>query len=182
MRHLLFLLLICAASCAVAQTRPELSVAINQFNYRSFRRSTPSRYALELSVLQPVRIGRAVPEFGGGLRTAHAPRAAVVPLEAFGQARFAAAIGPWRPAAGLELGLSGFTELPRYVGYPNDDRSYEQRRLYAPYVAFNTAALRFRASERWTLSALELQLGATLVHPGAAFRLQLGLLRVGGTL
>lgn len=188
MRHLLsgfllsLLLLAGTGATAADEHRPELSVGITQFTYLSFERSTPSRYGLDVSLLVPVTFGSATPELGGGLRTAYPFEGAPVPLEAYGQARFAAKLGYWRPAAGVELGVSGFTQLPLYEGWPNDDYEYEQRRLFAPYLAFNAAALRFQVMERWVVSALELQTGATLWRPGAALRFQLGLIRVGGVL
>jgi len=120
---------------------------------------------------------------GAGLRAFGPVGGATVPLETYTQAQLVGAFGPWRPALGPELGLTGLfrpepmlrdssvlTEKHDAVeGY------FERREDPGPlYMAFTTSAIRF-ALGSFTLGVGDLQVGTSVVHPGSAFRFQLEL-------
>ena len=120
-------------------------------------------------------------ELGGGLRFTRTRPGVDVPGEAFLRARLEARFGSfsWRPAAGPELGVSGLPQLgPRTDGFPDDLDQVEARRLSPLYLAVDLAPLRFHF-RGFTLSAMELSLGAPLFPSGTALRTELCLLSVG---
>lgn len=159
-----------------------VSLGVTQLSYTSFFRATPAQYALELVAgWSPEWRGLSL-ELGGGLRAATAREGVSIPLEGFARARFVGRFGIWHPAAGPELGLSGFARLaPRSDALPDDLDALEAARLSPWYFGFSAAPLRFEW-KRITVSALEVGLATTLGPPGAAFRLQLGLVNVGYSL
>lgn len=119
---------------------------------------------------------------GGGLRAGTPTAFARAPFEAFAELRVEACAGPWCPALGLELGLSGFQALPHRLTLGEIPQPLIEAlswRMGPGYVAFNTTWLRF-AFAHFTLSALRLSYGTTLQHTGFANRFQLGLLALGG--
>jgi hypothetical protein len=150
--------------------------------------TSPTFLTLELATWHSVSSAHtpAALLLGGGLRvafpSARAPDA--VPLEGFVRAQLASPAwgGVWEPAMGVELGLSGLSRLQRqfYLDprFPTPLRELEQARVSPLYAAFVASPLRLRLP--WLrLSVLELLWGTPLGQPGAAARLQLGLLSVG---
>jgi hypothetical protein len=118
---------------------------------------------------------------GAGVRWAPAGRGAF-PVELYARALLSTHLGPWRPAVGPELGLSGLPViLPPAGGFPEDLSERQSAQLGSAYVALHAVPLRF-AFGRFTASALELQWGTSLNRPGSTLRLQLGLLHLGMTL
>jgi hypothetical protein len=115
---------------------------------------------------------------GAGVRWAPAGRGSL-PLELYARALLSTRLGPWQPAVGPELGLSGLPViLPPAGGFPTDLSERQSARLGPAYVALHAVPLRF-AFGRFTASTLELQWGTSLNRPGSTLRLQLGLLHLG---
>lgn len=119
-------------------------------------------------------------EFTGGFRGAlPQPGRTTLPAELFARAQLVARFGPWRPALGPELGVTGLSRPPaRTNGFPPDIDALEDERATPLYLAFDAAPLRFQFGPLF-LSALELSMGSTLSPVGAVFRADLGLLHVG---
>lgn len=118
---------------------------------------------------------------GGGVRWAPAGLGNL-PLELYARALLTARLEHWQPSVGPELGLSGLPIIIAPTGGFPDDLSRRQAEALGPaYVAVHAEPLRF-VFRRFTVSALALQWGTTLNHPGATLRLQLGLLNLGVTL
>lgn len=121
---------------------------------------------------------------GAGARLATEWRGLTVPAEAFARAQLVAPVGPWKPALGVELGVSGLTRLFRAqegTEYPSDLVDSVEPSLSPVYVAAVAAPLRFQFG-RFTVSAAELQIGSTVTDLDGSLRLQFGLLQIGGTL
>lgn len=128
------------------------------------------------------RTGRfAIAEVGGGLRAGRQRTGVTVPGELFIRARLEGRIGNlvWRPAVGPELGITGLTEdSPRQDGLPDDlDRAFAARRSPV-YLAIDLAPLRF-TYRGFTLSAMEVALGAPLFPTGTTLRTELTLVSLG---
>ena len=126
---------------------------------------------------------------GSGLRGLGPVGGATVPLETYTQGQLIGAVGPWRPAVGPELGLTGlFRPEPAVrdsmvLSDEHDDVEgfFENRDDPGPlYMAFTASLLRFALSD-FTLSAADLHVGTSVVRPGSAFRFQLELARLGWT-
>ncbi|WNG14169.1 hypothetical protein [Cystobacter fuscus] len=122
--------------------------------------------------------GRDAWRLGGGVRWAPGGGGAL-PAELYARVLLTPPSGTWRPAVGPEVGLSGLPFIvPPRGGFP-DDLANEEAREFAPvYVAVHAQPLRF-VFRSFTVSALELQWGTPINRPGAALRLQLGLLHLG---
>lgn len=119
--------------------------------------------------------------FGGGLRWAPSGQGNL-PVEVYARALLTTRLGRWRPAVGPELGVSGLPIIiPPQGGFPDDLSRKQAMQLGPAYVAVHAAPLRF-VSQRFTVSALEVQWGTTLNQPGATLRLQVGLVHLGVTL
>lgn len=159
-----------------------VSAGVTSVSYGSFFRGTGDQWAADLGwAMTPAFLPDGM-EVGAGLRATTGRTGVTLPLEVYGALRFVARIGPWQPAAGPELGLSGLARFsPRTDGFPGDLDQMEGQRLSPLYVSFGAAPLRFRFG-RWTLSALELGLGAPLFPSGTALRTQLGFVSFGGSL
>ncbi|WP_434386581.1 hypothetical protein [Melittangium boletus] len=115
---------------------------------------------------------------GGGVRWVPRGQGAL-PLELYAQALLSPARGVWRPAVGLELGVSGLPiVLPPTGGFPDDLPELQSASLAPVYLAVQAQPLRF-VHRAWSLSALEVQWGTPINAPGAALRVQLGLLHLG---
>lgn len=122
--------------------------------------------------------GRDVWRVGGGLRWAPGG-GGPLPVELYARLLLSPATGTWRPAVGPELGYSGLPIIVPPPGGLPDDLAQQQAGKLAPfYVAVHAQPLRF-VFGAFTVSALELQWGTPLNQPGAALRLQLGLLQIG---
>jgi hypothetical protein len=116
---------------------------------------------------------------GGGLRLATPKGGAPVPLEVYTRALLSARVGPWNPALGPELGYSFLSEVgPRESRLPADILGLESRYTGPLYVAIHVALLRF-TFQRFTFSALEMNLGTPITTPSTLYRLQVGLLSAG---
>jgi hypothetical protein len=118
---------------------------------------------------------------GGGLRYAFPRDTAALPLELYGRALLVGRMGAWAPALGPELGLTGLAVISSDTWAPGlpDDFERRQAGLLGPvYLSFHAAPLRFEIGA-FTLSALELQLGANFPPLGSSLRLQVDLLHVG---
>lgn len=163
-----------------------LTGGLTQLGYRGFYHGASARPALELGYrLRPARADGTRPlSLGGGLRLA-LPREddAGPPGELYAQGAAQGELGRWQPLVGVELGLSGLHRLrTRERGaLPPGVHALEQERASALYLGFNVAPLRLGLG-RWTLSVLEVQLGVTLLPPGAIRRTQLAFARVGYSL
>jgi hypothetical protein len=156
---------------------------VTALQYESYLRVSPLTTALEVAYHRPVRaegLWRSV-RVGGGVRATLPGSSTRLPLEAFGQVELSGRIGPWEPAAGPELGVSGLGRLPGAVLASNGVYLKENTYLGPVYLAFGMAPLRFRVG-RFLVSALELHVGTTSPVPGVVVRLQLGLVNVGVSL
>ncbi|MFN7131134.1 MAG: hypothetical protein ACK4N5_03575 [Myxococcales bacterium] len=180
-------LLVLLAALATAKDdapRPHVvSLGASTFSYTGFFRASARQYALDLRYqhrLNALNAARPL-SVGDGLRRTGRDDPGW-PLELYAAANLQGELGYWAPAAGFELGYSGYTALTSNRPYrPGDFFQQEQETVSPVYVGFNAAPLRFRVS-RVLLSALEVQLGTTVLPLGAAYRIQLGLLHVGVTL
>lgn len=120
---------------------------------------------------------------GYGLRVLGPLGGGSVPLETYVQAEVVGSIGPWVPAIGPELGLTGMFRPEPRVGastvlaeeHDLDWGWLEQRDDPGPlYFAMNASVLRF-SEGRFRISALDVQVGTSLSRPGSALRFQLNL-------
>ncbi|MET0402913.1 MAG: hypothetical protein ABW123_10940 [Cystobacter sp.] len=170
---------------ASAESRNELSVGLSTLSQQSFFRSASGFTLVEASWMRTAaEQGRWRDfQFGGGVRTGWPMAWAHVPLELFVRAQLSAPLGPWEPAIGPELGVSGFNSLkPTESTWPQGEvRRFEDSRFGPAYLAFHASPLRFHLG-RFTVSALQLGLGTPLLRPGSTLRVQLGWLSVGGWL
>lgn len=169
------------AAPALAQAGHELSLGVGDFSYSSFQRGSTPITTFEVAYHR--RLAGEGPwrglRLGGGLRTGLPATRTNFPLEAFVQAQLSARLGPWEPALGPELGVSGFAMLLKSkIILPVEMNALEDARLTPAYVAFVAAPLRFRFGPV-VLSALELHLGTSMPFFGQAIRTQLGLVRAG---
>jgi hypothetical protein len=175
MRHLSLLATVLLPTVAAALGH-EVSLgatAVTLTNGSAFIYSAP-RLGLEAGYSHELGSWR----LGGGLRWAPASQGNL-PVELFARALLSPHLGVWRPAVGPELGLSGLPIIRPSRGHlPEDLPLFQAEQLGPAYVAFHAAPLRF-AFHRFTVSALELQWGTTLLQPGSTLRLQLGLVHVG---
>ncbi|OJH37423.1 hypothetical protein [Cystobacter ferrugineus] len=122
--------------------------------------------------------GRDAWRLGGGVRWAPGGGGSL-PAEVYARVLLTAPSGTWRPAVGPEVGLSGLPIIIAPRGGLPDDLAQAQAHKLAPfYVAVHAQPLRF-VFRSFTVSALELQWGTPINQPGAALRLQLGLLHLG---
>ena len=188
-RHSLVFLPLAAAlalpSSSRAEPRNELSLGLSSLSQQSFFRSASGFTLVEAAWMRTATeqgTWRGL-QYGGGLRTGWPMAWAHVPLELFVRAQFSARLGPWEPAAGPELGVSGFNSLnPSESTWPQGEvRRLEDSRFGPAYLAFGASPLRFRVG-RFGLSALQVRVGTPLPRPGSTLRVQLGLLSVGGWL
>lgn len=116
----------------------------------------------------------------GGLRAAAPLAASPLPLEVFARFVLRFRLRAWEPLLGPEIGLTGlrFFEAPR-AGRPTELFVLEQSTSALAYMAMHAAPLRFVVLERFLVSALELQVGTSLVAPGATVRTQIQLVSAG---
>jgi len=123
---------------------------------------------------------------GLGLRAAGPLGGASVPLEVYLLPQLAATIGPWYPAVGPELGLTGLLRPEPRIGSSQvlgegqeGEGHYEQLEDVGPvYLAISAAPLRFAIAD-FRLSALSVGAGTSLAPPGQVLRFQLGIVQVG---
>jgi hypothetical protein len=145
---------------------------------------TPTAWALDVAyhyrpqkpgVLQSLR-------FTGGLRLGFTDDQKGA-FDIYGRGEMIANVGPWTPTLGPELGIS--TLGGHFIGFPsplpNDLTNLHEMKLSPFYIAFVANPIRFCFS-RFTVSALELSLGAPVNGIGTVARFQLGILHLGGTL
>ncbi|WP_434381767.1 hypothetical protein [Melittangium boletus] len=169
---------------ALAQAGHELSLGAGNFSYTSFQRPSAPITTVEVAYHRRFAgegLWRGL-RLGGGLRTGWPATSTNFPLEVFVQAQLSARLGPWEPALGPELGVSGFAMLFRSrILVPGELGDLEDARLSPAYVAFVAAPLRFHFGPV-TVSALELNLGTSVPSFGQAIRTQLGLVRLGWVL
>lgn len=182
--HLLGAALLLLAPGARAEPRNELSAGLSLLMQSGTFRPAPDRMLVELLGLRTLAEEGpwSAVQVGGGLRTGMPPAQGKLPLEAFVRVQLSTRIGFWRPAAGLELGLSGFNDRYYTAVFPdNRQEGYEDARLGPAYGAFTASPLRFQLG-RFQLSALQVSLGTGLEALGSSARIQLGVLSLGGTL
>lgn len=175
-------LLLVFATSARAEPRNELSAGVSLLVQLGTFRTAPDQLLLEVAGLRTLA-GEgpwSALQLGGGLRTGIP--GSPVPLEAFVRAQLGTRLGLWRPAAGVELGLSGFNQR-YYTPLFTDNRQegYEDARLGPAYGSFSASPFRFQLG-RFQVSALQLGLGTSLHALGSSVRIQVGLLSVGGSL
>jgi hypothetical protein len=151
------------------------ATAVLLTNGGAYNVTTP-RYGLDATYTYAHETWR----LGAGVRWAPAGGGAL-PLELYARAMLGPSVGAWRPAVGPELGLSGLPVItPPRGGLPDDLARLQAGTLAPFYIAVHAQPLRF-VFRSFSVSALELQWGTPLHQPGAALRLQLGLLHIGVT-
>jgi len=158
----------------------QLAAGAVAFTYLPAVGTTPTCFGGEVSYHFALGLREGAKPFriGGGVRTA-APLP-TVPLEGFLQTQLQGHLGAWRPAAGPEVGVSGFARFP-VVTTGRPEGGFASRRddaLGVGYLAFAASPLRFEFG-RWTLVALESHIGASFPPLGGAARVQLGLVQMG---
>jgi hypothetical protein len=129
----------------------------------------------------PERLEVVEVEVEAGLRRLF--QADLEPLTAFevwGAARLAPSEGTWRPGVGVQLGLTGgvlWDEAQRW-GEGYEVHEYVERGWRNPvYGGFTVLPARFVLRERWLVSAMEIELGATSL--GRLSRIQISPLSLG---
>lgn len=183
-RNLLVAALLLLATGARAEPRNELSAGVSMLIQMGTFRAAPDRLMVEVLGLRTAAEEGpwSALQFGGGLRTGWPPAPDHVPLEGFLRVQLGAKLGIWRPAAGIELGLSGFNQrLFTRLFTDNRQEGYEDARLGPAYGSFTASPARFQIG-RFQVSTLQLNLGTQLQAMGASARVQLGLLSFGGSL
>ena len=183
-RNLLLLAPLLLATTAEAAPRHELSAGVSTLLQLGTFRTSPNVMMVELKGLRLMAEEGpwSAVQFGGGLRLGWPAAQGQLPLEAFLQAQLGAKLGSWRPAAGLELGLTGLNQRFYNLVYPDNRlEGYEDATLGPVYGAFTLSPVRFQLG-RVQLSALQLNLGTGLGPRDTSVRVQLGLLSLGGWL
>lgn len=99
--------------------------------------------------------------------------------EVFGRLSARPRFGTWTPSAGLEVGVTVRGLEDQGDRLLMELRSVSQRELSPLYVAIHSAPLRFRLSEQWRLSCLELSVGTHLAPIGRYVRVNLLLASIG---
>ncbi len=166
----------------------DVTVGTNFFLYRNFVSATPSlpgQIALDVAYHHALDVaGREeLLRLTAGMRLGLVGGARV-PLEGYGRAQLVAPFGAWRPSIGPEVGVTGFTRYMRLYegsGYPDAIINHVEETMSPVYVALSASPLRFQFS-RFTFSAAEIQVGATVPHLTSALRVQLGILHLGWSL
>jgi hypothetical protein len=131
--------------------------------------------AAELSLSAPLTDALA---WTGGARIGLGPWSS----EAFARVSAAPRFGAFRPSAGLELGASARGDDDSGEALLAEGRAVSRDGMSPFYVGVHTTPLRFRLSQRFSLSAFELQIGTHLAPLGRFVRLHVGLLALGVTL
>ncbi|MCB9743126.1 MAG: hypothetical protein H6740_11040 [Alphaproteobacteria bacterium] len=166
-----------------ADAKPELSIAAGYSRARWYEDySTGTRRGIEAAALLRFEPGW---ELEGGARWLLYDYTRIPPFDLFVCGRASPAIGPWRPAAGLELGFT--TSMQRDylkiatesfgetgVAFSEVEARDDADWFYVQAVA---EPLRFRVS-RFTISAGSVALGGALPHFGPVTRVELGFARV----
>lgn len=183
-RRLLLLAPLLLASTAEATPRHEVSAGLSTMNQMGTFRPSPNFMLVEVVGLRTAAEEGPLSalQFGGGLRVGWPSAPQQIPLEAFLRVQLGAKLGFWRPAGGLELGLTGFNQR-LYTPLLPDNRleGLEDATLGPTYGSFIMSPARFQVG-RFQLSALQLHLGTGLKAPGSSVRVQLGLVSLGGWL
>lgn len=102
--------------------------------------------------------------------------------EAFGRILLGQQIGRWRPAIGLEIGITGRARFEDGNSLLLETRRAMVKDIGPVYLAVHAAPLSFCLNSRWRISALEVDFGSHLDHLGRTLRLQLGLLSLARSL
>jgi hypothetical protein len=175
------------AGAARAQGMPinELTVGETSLMYRATKGSTALHHTLDMAYHHVMGLGS--PSMGLrltlGMRVG-LPGSAEMPLEGYSRLEWMMRMGPWLPAIGPEVGVSGFTRALQVVDNPSSPVGYPgelQDQMGQAYAGLAVAPLRFLVG-RFTLSAAELEAGVPLNNPSSALRLQVGLIHIGGAL
>ncbi len=116
-------------------------------------------------------------ELAGGLRIG----LGTVRVEGFARLELAPRIGAWRPATGVELGVTARAHYEDGSGIVGALARTSRQELVPVYVALHTMPLRFALDRCWSLSLLELHLGTNLAPAGRYVRLQVGFVTLGVT-
>lgn len=121
--------------------------------------------------------------FTGGLRGGSATDDGGAVFDIYVRAAMVGHTGAWAPTLGPELGFTTLgTAFFRYPApFPDDLTVLNENKLSPLYLAFVVSPFRF-CFYRFTLSAMELSIGAPIVGIGSIARFQLGIFNVGGTL
>lgn len=88
-------------------------------------------------------------------------------------------IAAWRPAVGLELGLTNRGRFGAGAKLLRENREAMDEIASPVYLAVHAAPLSFAVWDDWRLSFLEVQFGTHLGEPGKTLRAQIGLVSVG---
>jgi hypothetical protein len=183
----LFVALLAAATAAEGAPAPshghQLSLALGQLRWPSYLREVPDQLAVELAYDWSGPLGVQGWLVGGGARLARGRADLPLPGELFVRARLEAGpgLGPWRPALGPEVGVSGLGAPQPDWSVPVELHRLELGRVSPLYLAMHAAPARFRFG-RLTISALELSIGAGLRPLGGSVRWEVGWARVGWSL
>jgi len=117
-------------------------------------------------------------EWGVGTRLGFSPARP----EYFGRLLAAPRFTHWEPSVGLEVGLSTRDDLARGGKLLSEIRERSLDSVSPIYFAWRATPLRWRVSDRWSLSALELQVGTHIAPMGRVARAEIVALSVGVTL
>jgi len=179
-----------AADEQASPARPhEISGGVATSFFADNHDQTPTAWALDVAYhYRPQKPGfwQSL-RLTGGLRLGGAKNEVTSNEEAvfdvYWRGEMIANIGAWTPTLGPELGVTtlGRRFMWLQAPFPDDLTRLHETKLSPLYLAFVATPLRFCFS-RFTVSALELSLGAPVNGIGTVVRLQLGILHLGGTL
>lgn len=162
----------------------ELGLGLSGLQYSSFVRQSRIYLSVELSYHRHAAATGpwSALRLGGGLRVGPPTSDTPVPVEGFLQAQLTARFGPWEPAVGPEIGVSGFAKLFQNTFLPPGELyAQEAARLGPAYVAMTLAPLRF-VFGAFQVSALQILLGTNAFPFGNTTRMQVIVLQAGMTL
>jgi len=183
-RNLVLLAPLLWATTAEATPRHELSGGVSAMLQQGTFRRSPSFMLVEVAGLRTAAEEGpwSALQLGGGLRVGWPLVPETVPLEAFLRVQLGAKLGFWRPAGGVELGLTGLNWRRTISVLPeNRLEELEDATLGPAYGSFLMSPARFQVG-RFQVSALQLHVGTGLQALGSSVRVQLGLLSLGGWL
>jgi hypothetical protein len=153
------------------KSAPEVSGGFSSVFYaHAFEFATSS--SLDLTVTLPIRTSYA---WSAGARLGLGP----VATEVFGRLVAVPQLGIWRPALGVELGVTARGNFDEGPLARREIRGPIEVEMKPYYWAFHASLLSFALGRNWRLALAEVRVGSHVVPMGKFMRLELGFFTLG---
>ncbi len=150
---------------------PELSAGFSSVFYaHAFEFATSS--SLDLTLTLPIAHNYA---WSAGARLGLSP----VVTEVFGRLVAAPQLGAWRPALGVELGVTARGDFDGGPLARREMRGPIEAEMKPYYLAIHASVLSFALGKGWRLALAEVRVGSHVVPMGKFVRLELGFFTLG---